>query len=123
MLKPNDTLYFSNVSFNMYHDKFWHDLHYDCDEGGKFFINIAKRLNPCRFVSRNGEWSLPWKQEIIPGYEMPVYDPTFSKSFAQVSDEEALTIKSRVNQGEKFAVMFSGGIDSTVVVSALIKLI
>lgn len=121
MLKPSDTLYFYNVSFNMYHDKFWHDLHSECDVGGKFFINIAKRLNPCRFVTRNGKWSLPWKQEIIPGYEMPVYDPTFSKSFAQVSDEEAAMIKSRINQGEKFAVMFSGGIDSTVVMSALIK--
>lgn len=121
MLKPSDTLYFYNISFDTYHDKFWNDLHDSCDVGGKFFINIAKRLNPSRFVSRNGEWSLPWKQEIIPGYEMPNYDPTFNKSFAQVSDEKALLIKSRISQGEKFAVMFSGGIDSTVVMSALIK--
>jgi hypothetical protein len=121
MINPSDTLYFSNISFNLYHDKFWHDIHAESGPGGKFYINVAKRLNPLRFVSRNGEWSMPWKQEIIPGFEMPAYDPNFKKTFTQVTDEKALSIKARVNAGERFGVMFSGGIDSTLIMSALIK--
>jgi hypothetical protein len=121
MIRPDDTIYFSNVSFNFYHDNFWNTMYPECDDGGKFYINMARRVNPCRFISRNGEWSLPWKQDLIPGYEMPVYNPTFNKTFEEISDEQALLIKQRINQGERFAVMFSGGIDSTVVMSALIK--
>jgi len=121
MISPADTVYFSSISFNYYHDKFWNEIYQESNTGGKFYINLAKRLNPCRFVSRNGEWSLPWAQELIPGFEMPVYDPTFSKTFSEISDEQAMLIKKRIQSGEKFAVMFSGGIDSTVVMAALIK--
>jgi hypothetical protein len=53
---------------------------------------------------------------------MPAYDATFSKSFAQVTDERALEIKKRINENsEMFAVMYSGGIDSTIIMAALIK--
>jgi hypothetical protein len=84
-------------------------------------IDISKRINPTRFVSRNGVWELPWEQEVIPGFEMPEYDPNFNKSFAEVSDARAIEVRSRINNGEKFAVMFSGGIDSTTVMCALIR--
>jgi hypothetical protein len=121
MLKLDDTLYFSSISFNRYNDEFWNSVYADCAADGKFFIDIAKRVNPTRFVTRNGEWSLPWKQELIPGYEMPDYDPTFSKTFAEVTDERAIGIKLQIQQGKKYAVLYSGGIDSTVVLSALVK--
>jgi len=121
MLNLNDTLYFSSISYDMYHNHIWDDIYSTSSEGGKFYINISKKINPCRFVSRNGEWSMPWKQELIPGYEMPEYNQNFNKSFVEVSDNRAFEIKKRISQGEKFAVMFSGGIDSTVVMTALIK--
>ena len=121
MLNLNDTLYFSSISYDMYHNHIWDDIYSNSSEGGKFYINISKKINPCRFVSRNGEWSMPWKQELIPGYEMPKYNQNFNKSFTEVSDNRAVEIKKRIAQGEKFAVMFSGGIDSTVVMTALIK--
>ena len=121
MLNLNDTLYFSSISYDMYHNHIWDDIYSNSSEGGKFYINISKKINPCRFVSRNGEWSMPWKQELIPGYEMPEYNQNFNKSFVEVSDNRAFEIKKRISQGEKFAVMFSGGIDSTVVMTALIK--
>lgn len=114
-------LYFSSVSYNGYHDDFWTTVQNDSSEGGKFIIDIANKLATNRFVSRNGVWSLPWEQEVIPGFEMPAYDPNFNKTFEQVSDERALEVKARIQQGTKFAVMFSGGIDSTVVMSALIR--
>jgi hypothetical protein len=121
MIKHDDQIYFSSISYNSYHDNIWNEIYNECDQGGKFFIDISKRINPCRFVTRNGEWSLPWNQKLIPGYEMPAYDPKFNKTFSEVTDELALKIRDRINLGEKFSVMYSGGIDSTVIVSALIK--
>jgi hypothetical protein len=102
MLNLNDTLYFSSISFNSYYNDVWNNIYQECDTGGKFYINIAKRLNPCRFVTRHGEWSLPWKQELIPGFEMPAYDANFSKSFDQVTDERALEIKKRILELREF---------------------
>ncbi len=121
MLKLDDTLYFSSISFNHYHDDIWQKIYDDCSYEGKFFINISRRINPCRLVTRNGDWSIPWKQELIPGFEMPAYDSGFNKTFAEVTDYKASTIKKQINKGKRFAVMYSGGIDSTVIMAALIK--
>lgn len=114
-------LYFHSLSFNGYQDSLLNTLYSECDTAGKFFIDISKRVNPSRFVSRNGIWSLPWGQKLIPGFEMPTYDSNFNLSFAEVTDRRASEIKGRIHSGEKFAVMYSGGIDSTVVLSSLIK--
>jgi hypothetical protein len=122
MLQKDSTLYFSSIIFNGYQDNFWNGLRPELSEGGTFMLDLAKRINPNRFVTRNGEWSIPWKQEIPPGFEMPAYDVNFSKSFEQVTDERALEIKRRINENsEMFAVMYSGGIDSTIIMAALIK--
>ena len=121
MLKLDDTLYFSSISYNAFLDSYWGSIYDQCDHNGRFILDLSKRINPLRYVTRNGEWSTPWKQELIPGHEMPVYDPTFNKSFEQISDEQAMLIKHRINQGEKFVIMYSGGIDSSVIMVALIK--
>jgi len=122
MLDKDDSLYFSSIIFNRYQDKFWNNLYSEAPKGGKFFIDLARRINPCRFVTRNGEWSLPWNQEIPIGFEMPEYDPEFSLSFSEVTDRRAGEIKSLINdRGQKFAVMYSGGIDSTLILCSLIK--
>ncbi len=121
MLEINQPLYFSSISFNNYYDDFWNNIYKESGAGGQFYINVAKRLNPCRFVTRHGEWSLPWNQELIPGFEMPEYDPTFNKTFDQVCDEKAVKIKKQIHEGKQFAVMFSGGIDSTVILVSLLK--
>lgn len=114
-------LYFHSLSFNGYQDNTLNDIYKECDTAGKFFIDISKRVNPSRFISRNGEWSLPWDQDLIPGFEMPEYNPNFNMSFSEVTDKRAQEIRTRIHAGEKFAVMYSGGIDSTVVLSSLIK--
>lgn len=122
MLKKDDPLYFSSIIFNGYQDDFWNQIREESGEAGKFIIDLGKRINPNRFVTRHGEWSLPWKQELPPTFEMPDYDPLFPKSFSQVTDERALEIKKLINEhNQKFAVMYSGGIDSTIVLCALIK--
>jgi hypothetical protein len=122
MLKLTDTLYFASISPNYQNSTFWNSINKEISSfDGRWYLKIAERLNPSRFVTRDGEWSLPWPQELIPGFEMPKYDPYFNKSFETITDEQAIVIKNRINAGEKFAVMYSGGIDSTVVLAALIK--
>ncbi len=114
-------LYFHSLSFNGYQDNTLNNIYKECNTAGRFFIDISKRVNPSRFISRNGEWSLPWDQVLIPGFEMPAYNPNFDMSFSEVTDKRAQEIRTRIHAGEKFAVMYSGGIDSTVVLASLIK--
>lgn len=114
-------LYFHSLSFNGHQDSLLNKIYEQCDEPGKFFIDISRRVNPSRFVSRNGEWSLPWSQTLIPSFEMPIYNPQFNLTFEEITDRRATEIKTRIQAGEKFAVMYSGGIDSTVVLSALLR--
>jgi len=121
MLTKDSTLYLSGIVYNYYQQDFWNSLEPIVQDGGKFMLNLGKRYKPNRFVSRNGEWSLPWKQEIPPMFRMPTYDPNFSKSFSDVCDERAGDIKNMIASGKKFAIMYSGGLDSTLIMSALIK--
>ncbi len=121
MLKTSDTLYFSSIASN-YQVDLWKNIYRELPNyETRWYVTIANRFSPNRFVSRNGEWTIPWNQELPSKFQMPEYDPGFSKSFEQVTDEKALSIKQRINSGEKFAVMYSGGIDSTVVLASLIK--
>lgn len=122
-MNTDTTLYFANIMSEPYAPvDYWQNVYDESGAGGKFFINLSRRLSPCRFVSRDSSvWSLPWKQEIIPGFEMIPFDPMFNKSFEQVTDERALEIKSRIQQGQKFAVFYSGGMDSTCIIVSLLK--
>jgi len=122
MIQKDTTLYLSSVVFNYYQQDFWNGIREECGSGGKFVIDISKLYKPQRFVSRNGDWSIAWPQQIPPGFEMPAYDPTFNRTFSDVSDERAREIAHLIRtKNHKFAVMYSGGIDSTVIMAALIK--
>jgi hypothetical protein len=68
-----------------------------------------------------GEWTTPWNTKVAPGYEMPAYDPSYSKSFSDISDMRAIELKNLINTGKKIVVFYSGGIDSTVTLVALLK--
>lgn len=117
----DSVLYFSSINFNGHQNQFWQDVYNSTSEGGRFAIDMARRLNPNRFVSRDKSiWTNPWPQEVIPKYAMLTPVPC-SLSFAEVSDLTANKIAQRINAGEKFAVMYSGGIDSTVILIALLK--
>ncbi len=121
MLRLHDTLYFSSIGSN-YQVDLWRNLYRQLPTyESKWYITIANRFAPNIFISRNGEWTIPWKQELPTKFSMPEYDPNYKKTFEEVTDNKALNIKQRINNGEKFAVMYSGGIDSTVVLVSLIK--
>jgi len=117
----NTPLLFSNIVINPSQRDFWKQVRSNSDSGGKFMIDLARKYNPNRFVARLGEWSLPWQQDVPEKYKLPAYDPMFNKSFNKVTDQRALEIKKLIQQGQKFALMYSGGIDSTLALSALIK--
>lgn len=122
MLELNSKLYLSSVTYNYYQEDFWNNIRDESASGGKFIVDISKLYKPQRFVPRTGKWSLPWPQEVPPGFEMPTYDPNFNRTFDDVSNDRALDIKKLIREkNQKFAVMYSGGIDSTVIMAALIK--
>lgn len=122
MLQKNSTLLFSSIVHNIYQRNFWQEVRKESADGGKFMIDLSIKYNPNRFIARNGEWSLPWKQKVPEKYILPKYDENFKLSYTEVTDLRAKQIKELINtNNQKFAVMYSGGIDSTLVMSALIK--
>jgi hypothetical protein len=123
ILKLTDTLYFSSINFNGYANDFWQGLYEETGPGGRFAIDLGRRLNPNRYVTRNPSiWTTPWPQEVIPKYKMVDYNLNFNLNFAEVSDLKAIDFKNRINsKNEKFAIMYSGGIDSTAMMVALLR--
>ena len=98
------------------------DVRQGLPAGSKFLLNTAHAFGYSCFIPRMGEWSLPWNVAVAPGFEMPEYNPNYSKSFAEVSDMRAMDLKNLINTtGKKFAVFWSGGIDSTCCLTSIIK--
>lgn len=113
---------FSSIASNFYQDEFWQKVRKESAPGGKFSIDLAVKYGNNRFISRNGEWSLPWEQQLIEKFKMPKFDPSFDKSFAEVTDEKAIEIRNLIREkNQKFALMYSGGIDSTAILVSLLK--
>jgi len=109
--------------FKQYHKKMFERFNFTND-GAKFFYNVGLSFGFNGYVPRAGVWSTPWDGDLVIHGEnnMPVYDPNFTKSFSQISDETAKKIADRIDTSdEKFLVLYSGGIDSTCTVAALIK--
>ena len=84
MLKPDSVLYLSGITYNHYQQDFWESVRHESGSGSKFMLDLATLYKPQRFVSRDGEWSLAWPQEIPPGFEMPKYNPSFNKTFEHI---------------------------------------
>ena len=89
---------------------------------GRYWVDLSLRFTASDFTARRGEWATPWPMVQEPTYAMPDYDPSFGKSFAQVSDERALAVRELIrNTGRQIALYYSGGLDSTVAAMALLK--
>ena len=131
MLEISKPLYFSGIYYHTgvnspkYESKFWDTLPLDeYPDGAQFLLNLAKKTSPTKYTyaARDGVWSNPWPQEIPQEFKMPAYDSGFSKTFSDVTDSRALEVKKLINsKNQKFVVMYSGGIDSTLILTALIK--
>ena len=67
-------------------------------------------------VPRSGEFPIPWHIDLAPELKIP--DLYSNDSFETITDQLATDLST---QHHRIAVLYSGGIDSTAVVSAIIK--
>jgi hypothetical protein len=80
------------------------------------------RTMPNTTYGRTGESVFPFKNTGATQFDLtvPIYDSTFAKTFADVTDEQCnLWLQQKSNR--PWAVCWSGGIDSTVIVAAILK--
>jgi hypothetical protein len=70
---------------------------------------------------RSGVMKTPMKVELLPHMKIPEYR-IFEKSYEQICDDRAKEILNQCEQNnKKLAVMYSGGIDSTLVLCSILK--
>jgi len=72
--------------------------------------------------NRHGKNNLPFENGFwsTPGFSMPRYDPSFDKSWAQVTDERCTWLRKN-KFDKKWIIAWSGGIDSTNILAAIVK--
>lgn len=101
---------------------FWDGFYKSAAPTSKFNLDIASYFKKNTLVSRSGFWPSPWEYEIPNEFKMPTYKHNFNKTFEDVTDQKALEIKSLIQQtGRRVAIYYSGGIDSTLTLTALLK--
>jgi hypothetical protein len=114
--------YYYNIQYNESTNKFWKEVNNVASPGGRFMLDLAK-LEPNRWINRSqGEWSYPWPVSILEKYAMPEYNPNFKKNFSEITDARALEVKNEITKNNtKFLIGFSGGLDSTLILTSLLK--
>jgi len=122
MLKFNDSLHHFSIWQNKQTNNFWKEVRQNSHPAGQWMIDFAG-LEPNNWISRNSsEWALPWSTKILDRFKMPSYDSNFQKSWTQITDERAIEIKKIIQkENKKFCVLYSGGIDSLLISTALLK--
>lgn len=77
---------------------------------------------PVFFVDRAGKHLMPFNHVIYPGQELPDVPANFTKTYEQCCDERAaFLIQQSRDRNLPIYVMYSGGIDSTMVMVSLMK--
>lgn len=74
------------------------------------------------WYSRKGANLLPFKNGLtdVPGFAMPNYNADQRRSWTEITDQRCLDLRTS-HWDRPWVIMWSGGIDSTVVVASLIK--
>jgi len=91
-----------------------------------FFSNLdgVQSISHLGLMPRASINNLPFDDSLIDviGARMPEYKPWFSESWADVTDQRALEIEKKVlAENKQLIIQWSGGIDSTVMVVAVLK--
>jgi hypothetical protein len=122
MIELKDTLQYFHIFQNKKTREFWKLAYNESAPGGRFMLDFAQ-IEPNVWISRNGaEWSLPWPVKIKDRFKMPIYEPAFKKSWQQITDERAADVARIIREeNKKFSILYSGGIDSTLITVALLK--
>jgi len=93
------------------------------DSDWKKFLKLQKFNSgtPGSYV-RAGTNVFPVKNDLITelGWQCPDYDPEFSKPFADITDQRCQDLRTTYDQ-KPWLILWSGGIDSTVVVASILK--
>ena len=73
------------------------------------------------YYDRTESVKIPLNYKLLPHLALPEYRK-LEKSFAQICDERAIELYTRAEtNNKKLAVMYSGGIDSTLIITSLLK--
>jgi hypothetical protein len=81
-----------------------------------YFQLFSKNISA---IDRTGTINIPLKTEILDFLKMPEYRK-YDKSFDEICDDKARELLNRLGN-RKLAVMYSGGVDSTLILCSLIK--
>jgi hypothetical protein len=76
------------------------------------------------FVPRTGVNNFPFRQQLtnLTHTSMPDYDCNFNLTWNEITDQRARQIEKRMwEENKKIVVLWSGGIDSTCIMSAILK--
>lgn len=90
--------------------------------GGKLFTTYFHIFSQnITAIDRSNTVSIPLKTKILPHMAMPDY-VKFDKSFEEICDDRAIFLLNKARQdNRKIAVMYSGGVDSTLILVSLLK--
>lgn len=83
-------------------------------------FEISRIQGVTGFYPRTGQHCMPWRTTVnsVPGVTFPDHTKPFDKSFTEVSDAAARNLMSAT---KPLLIFWSGGIDSTVIVAAILK--
>lgn len=85
--------------------------------GGLFYL-YARNMS---INDRTGTIKIPLKTSVLPNCLVPEYKQ-LDKSFEDICDERAVELMNRAKSGNrKVAVMWSGGVDSTLILTSFLK--
>lgn len=110
-----------NDSFVKASSKYYREIKKIGPESKNWLALIEKYKGLQHFEARFGEFPNPWKT--YKDETLVTFDPTFNKTYAEVSDSRAMDIKRILDESEAatVTVFWSGGVDSTVVLSSLLR--
>ena len=101
MIEFKDTLQYFHILQNEKTQEFWKSVYNEAGSGGKFMLDFS-HVEPNAWISRNeAEWSLPWPVKIKDRFKMPSYDPSFTKSWQQITDERAAEVAQMIKEENK----------------------
>lgn len=123
-MSQQTNLYFYNIeSADSFSSAFWKKTQNSIQaQGGKFVLDMSLK-EPYRWINRSaGDWSDPWPITVLEKYKIPDYDPNFRKSFTEIMDSRAQEVIKEIRDKDiNFILSWSGGIDSTLTLVALLK--
>lgn len=84
-----------------------------------FFYVFSQNITA---IDRTGIIKGPMKTELLPHLRLPQYDSSFSKTYEEIVDERAIEVLNLAKvSNRKLAVMYSGGIDSTLILCSFLR--